>query len=110
MFSNHMPDGINFQSLEGNLYIFCQKKKKSSHRHVYLRGGGGRYVETKQSVNSLLYSFSLNYFQTYKAPGFHLFPSPPSKCICNMDLISPLCSLGPVLLFSKVPAFFTIMK
>lgn len=38
MFANHMPDGINFQGPEGNLYIFCQKKekKRSGHTHVYL--------------------------------------------------------------------------
>lgn len=53
------------------------------------------------------------YFQTYKAPGLFLFPSASSNRICNMDLISPLCScvnLGCDLLLSEVSAFFPMME
>lgn len=42
MFANHMPDGINFQGPEGNLYKFCQKKEKKWPQACLLK-------ETKQN-------------------------------------------------------------
>lgn len=110
MFANHMPDGINFQGPEGNLYIFCQKKRKSSMDMLTQKRGRwlGELYFTVSGSPSLSNSlpFSLYYFQTYKALSF-LFPQVPMEmdllyrsdttaCSC----VRPCCSPpGPLLPF-----------
>lgn len=92
MFANHMPDGINLQGPEGNLYIFCQKKRKSSIDMLTQKRGrwlGELHfaVSGSPSLSNSL-PFSLYSFQTYKAPSF-IFPECPWKWICCTDLTPP---------------------
>lgn len=113
-----------FKALKKICIYFVKKKKQKQldYMHVNMKKKGCGWVShTKLLVKNilvlqaspLLYPFSLCYFQICKAPGFRLFPSPPSKCICDMDLISPLCScvnLDRVLLLSEVSASFLMME
>lgn len=104
MFANHMLGGINFQGPEGNLYKFVEKNKGENHSMLTWRGenyvAGQAHWASGTPGQYIPLPFTVH--RHTRPLGFIIPTGVPSKSICNIVLVSPLChydNLSHILMF-----------